>query len=111
MTGQVRIAKPAAADDKVIGIPDLRTEIVLLRPPLGRAGVELASFVRHDHEPGSPTAMATELGLRSIRFEVGDLQGPSTAWLRTDTDWSAGSSAPEHVADGPCARSGRDPSR
>ena len=61
--------------DTVIGIPDSRTEIVVLRPPGGGAGVELATFVRPDHEPGSPTAMANELGLRSICFEVDDLQG------------------------------------
>jgi catechol 2,3-dioxygenase-like lactoylglutathione lyase family enzyme len=59
--------------DTVIGIPDSRTEIVMLRPPDGGAGVELASFVRPDHEPGSP-AMANELGLRGISFEVDDLQ-------------------------------------
>ena len=60
--------------DTVIGIPDARTEIVVLRPPGGGAGVELARFVRPDHEPGSPTAMANELGLRSICFQVKDLQ-------------------------------------
>ncbi len=60
--------------DTVIGIPDARTEIVVLRPPGGGAGVELATFVRPDHEPGSPTAMATELGLRSICFQVDGLQ-------------------------------------
>ena len=46
--------------DTVIGIPDSRTEIVMLRPPNGGSGVELASFVRPAHEPGSPTAMANE---------------------------------------------------
>jgi hypothetical protein len=60
--------------DTVIGIPDSRTEIVMLRPPNGGIGVELASFVRPDHEPGSPTAMANELGLRSVCFGVDDLQ-------------------------------------
>jgi hypothetical protein len=35
---------------------------------------ELASFVRPDHEPGSPTAMANELGLRSNCFDVDDFQ-------------------------------------
>ena len=52
--------------DTVIGIPDSRTKIVMLRPPNGGTGVELASLVRPDHEPGSPTAMANELGLRSV---------------------------------------------
>lgn len=60
--------------DTVIGIPNSRTEIVMLRPPDGGAGLELASFIRPDHEPGSPAAMANELGLRSVAFEVDDLQ-------------------------------------
>jgi catechol 2,3-dioxygenase-like lactoylglutathione lyase family enzyme len=60
--------------DTVIGIPDSRTEIVMLRPPGGGTGIELSSFVRPDHEPGSPVAMANELGLRSVVFEVDDLQ-------------------------------------
>src|SRR5690242_3895869 len=60
--------------DTVCGIPDSRTEIVMLRPPAGGTAVELSSFVRPDHEPGLPTAMANELGLRSLAFEVDDLQ-------------------------------------
>jgi catechol 2,3-dioxygenase-like lactoylglutathione lyase family enzyme len=59
--------------DTVIGIPDARTEIVLLRTPVVGPGVELASFLRPAHGPGSPDAMATELGLRSVAFEVEDL--------------------------------------
>jgi catechol 2,3-dioxygenase-like lactoylglutathione lyase family enzyme len=61
--------------DTVIGIPDSRTEIVMLRPPDGGTLLELSSFVRPEHEPGSPTAMANELGLRNVAFEVDDLQG------------------------------------
>ena len=59
--------------DTVIGIPDSLTEIVMLRPPDGGTTVELSTFVRPDHEPGSPTAMATMLGLRNIAFQVDDL--------------------------------------
>lgn len=59
--------------DTVSGIPDSRTEIVMLRAPGGGTGIELSSFVRPDHEPGSPDAMANELGLRSVCFEVDDL--------------------------------------
>jgi catechol 2,3-dioxygenase-like lactoylglutathione lyase family enzyme len=59
--------------DTVIGIPDSRTEIVMLRPPDGGTRLELSSFVRPDHEPGSPGAMANELGLRNVAFEVNDL--------------------------------------
>jgi catechol 2,3-dioxygenase-like lactoylglutathione lyase family enzyme len=61
--------------DTVIGIPDSRTEIVMLRLPGGGASIELSSFIRPDHEPGSPAPMANELGLRNVCFEVADLQG------------------------------------
>jgi catechol 2,3-dioxygenase-like lactoylglutathione lyase family enzyme len=59
--------------DTVIGIPGSRTEILMLRPPNGGTGVELSSFVQPSCEPGSPSAMANEVGLRSIAFEVNDL--------------------------------------
>jgi hypothetical protein len=52
--------------DTVIGIPDSRTEIVLLQPPDGGTGLELASFIRPNHKPGSPDAMAKELGCRVL---------------------------------------------
>jgi len=61
--------------DTVIGMPDARTELVVLRPPDGGTGLELASFIHPDHEPGSPDAMPNELGLRSVVCEVDDLQG------------------------------------
>ncbi|QDW28777.1 VOC family protein [Arthrobacter sp. KBS0702] len=60
--------------DTVIAIPGSRTEIVMLRTPDGGTGVELSSFVRPDPLPGSPAAMANELGLRSLAFEVDDVE-------------------------------------
>ena len=59
--------------DTVIGIPDSRTEVVVLRPPGGGTGLELSRFIRPDHEPGSPDPMPNELGLRNVTFEVDDL--------------------------------------
>ncbi|HZA72750.1 MAG TPA: hypothetical protein VE476_07525 [Propionibacteriaceae bacterium] len=56
--------------DTVIGIPYSRTEIVMLRPPDVGTRLELSSFVRPDHEPGSPAPMANEPGLRNVAFEV-----------------------------------------
>jgi catechol 2,3-dioxygenase-like lactoylglutathione lyase family enzyme len=44
------------------------------RPPGGGAQLELSSFARPDHLPGSPAAPANELGLRNMAFEVDDLQ-------------------------------------
>jgi catechol 2,3-dioxygenase-like lactoylglutathione lyase family enzyme len=46
----------------------------MLRPPDGGTRLELSRFVRPDHEPGSPAAMANEPGLRNVAFEVDDLQ-------------------------------------
>jgi len=60
--------------DTVIGIPDSRTEIVMLQAPDGGPTLELSRFVRPDHLPGSPAAPANELGLRNVAFEVGDLR-------------------------------------
>jgi len=60
--------------DTVCGIPDSRTEIVMLQPPDGGTRLELSRFVRPDHVPGNPAAMANELGLRNVAFEVANLQ-------------------------------------
>jgi catechol 2,3-dioxygenase-like lactoylglutathione lyase family enzyme len=60
--------------DTVIGIPGSRSEIVMLRLPGGGTALELSTFVRPEHQPGSPDAMATELGLRNLGFEVDDIE-------------------------------------
>ena len=60
--------------DTVTGIPNSRTEIAMLRPRDGGTAVELSSFIRPDHQPGSPEPMANELGLRSVALIVDDLQ-------------------------------------
>ena len=69
--------------DTVCGIPDSRTEIVMLKPPEGGTRLELSSFVRPDSVPGSPDAMANELGLRNVAFEVDDLQA-AVDWAATE---------------------------
>jgi catechol 2,3-dioxygenase-like lactoylglutathione lyase family enzyme len=53
----------------------------MLRSPDGGARLELARFVRPDSVPGSPAAMANELGLRNVAFEVDGLQAA--------VDWAA----------------------
>lgn len=68
--------------DTVCGIPDARTEIVMLSSPDGGTRLELGRFVRPDSTPGSPEAMSTELGLRNVCFEVDDLHAV--------VDWAAG---------------------
>jgi catechol 2,3-dioxygenase-like lactoylglutathione lyase family enzyme len=68
-----RMVVEGAFLDTVCGIPGSRTEVVMLRPPGGGTALELARFVRPDHVPGSPNAMANELGLRNVCFEIADL--------------------------------------
>jgi hypothetical protein len=48
--------------DTVLGMPHSRTELVMLRSPVGGTGLELARFIRPDHEPGSPGAMGQPTG-------------------------------------------------
>jgi len=59
--------------DTVCGIPGSRTEIAMLHARDGGTTIELSSFVRPDHEPGSPSGMANELGIRNVAFIVDDL--------------------------------------
>lgn len=65
--------------DTVIGMEGARTEIVMLRVPGGGSPVELSSFVRPDAVEGSPDAMANEVGLRSLAFEVDDIDAAVAA--------------------------------
>lgn len=51
--------------ETVCGIPGAHCQIAMLKSPDG-ARLELSSFVTPDHAPGSSTAMANELGLRSV---------------------------------------------
>jgi catechol 2,3-dioxygenase-like lactoylglutathione lyase family enzyme len=60
--------------EAVCGIPGARCQIAMLKPPGAGSRLELSSFITPDHVPGSPAAMANELGLRNVSFEVGDLQ-------------------------------------
>ena len=61
--------------DTVCGIPGSRTEIAMLRPPGGGTAIELGRFLTPNAVAGSPTAMANELGIRNVCFEVDDLTG------------------------------------
>jgi hypothetical protein len=76
----------------------------MLRLPDGGAGLELASFIRPNHEPGSPAAMANELGLRSVAFEVDDVQAIIERLAKDGHGLVGGIGEYEHVgAWPPCA--------
>lgn len=60
--------------ETVCAIPGATCEVVMLRPPGGGTGLELARFVRPESTPGSPDALATEVGLRNVCFQVTGLR-------------------------------------
>ena len=84
--------------DTVCGIPGSRTEIVMLKLPDDGTRLGLSSFVRPDSVPGSPAAMANELGLRNVAFEVNDLQA-AVDWAATEGYGLVGGTA-EHQRPG-----------
>ncbi|WP_229051625.1 VOC family protein [Aeromicrobium sp. Leaf350] len=59
--------------ETVCAIPGAHCRIAMLAMPGGGPRLELSSFVSPDHVDGPPEAMATEVGLRNVSFEVGDL--------------------------------------
>lgn len=83
--------------DTVIGIPNSRSEIVTLRPPEGGTRLELSSFSRPQHQPGSPNAMSNELGLRNLCFEVDDLQAAVDRMARDGYGLVGGIGQYEHI--------------
>ena len=93
--------------DTVIGIPDSRTEIVMLRPPDGGTGWSSSSFIRPDHEPVTRRD-ATELGLRNCPSRWTTSRRPSTGWPRTATACGRHRSVRGHRAHGLRARAGGD---
>ncbi len=80
----------------------------MLRPPDGGTGLELSSFVRTDHEPGSSPAMANELGLRNVAFEVDDLQDAVDRLAADGYGLVGHRPVRAQLAHGLCARTGGD---
>lgn len=64
--------------EAVCAIPGAKCDIVMLKSPDGYR-LELATFVRPDHVAGSPDALANELGLRNVSFEVQDIEAAVAA--------------------------------
>ncbi len=60
--------------DKVTGLKNAKTEMVMLQTQGGEATVELAKFVRPADEKGIQKASANTLGLRHICFAVEDIE-------------------------------------
>jgi catechol 2,3-dioxygenase-like lactoylglutathione lyase family enzyme len=58
---------------KVIGLGDVKSELVMLSPPGGGTKLELVKFLRPEAEKGDRPAPSNRLGIRHISFAVNDL--------------------------------------
>ncbi len=61
--------------DRVIGLKDVRDDLVMLQAPDGQLNIELVKFHRPVDPEGILPSSANTFGLRHIAFEVEDLEG------------------------------------
>jgi Glyoxalase/Bleomycin resistance protein/Dioxygenase superfamily len=75
--------------DTVVGLHDVRAEVVMLQAPNGGTKLELSKFHKPVDEQGPQAAPANQLGLRNIAFAVDDIQATVDRLKRTASNWSA----------------------
>lgn len=61
--------------ERVIGLKNVRADIVMLQAPDGQVNIELSKFHQPEAVDGVQPAAANKLGLRHIAFEVEDVEG------------------------------------
>ncbi len=60
--------------ERVIGLNDVRSTVVMLGMPDGEANIELAKFYMPSDEKGIQYTLANTLGIRHIAFVVEDIE-------------------------------------
>jgi len=60
--------------ERIIGLQDVKTEVVMLRTPDGEANMELVKFHKPLDEKGRQPPSANTLGIRHICFAVEDVE-------------------------------------
>lgn len=60
--------------ERIIGLQDVKAEIVMLRTPDGEANIELSKFHSPTDENGIQHPLANTLGIRHITFAVEDIE-------------------------------------
>jgi len=60
---------------RVIGLKNVRSDIVMLQAPDGQVNLELSKFHQPEVIDGNKPAVSNMLGLRHIAFQVEDLEG------------------------------------
>lgn len=60
--------------ERIIGLQDVKAEIIMLRAPDGEANIELSKFHSPTDENGIQHPLANTLGIRHITFAVEDIE-------------------------------------
>lgn len=60
--------------ERIIGLRDVKEEIVMLRTPNGETNIELVKFHTPSDENGIQRPLANTLGIRHIAFAVEDIE-------------------------------------
>ncbi len=60
--------------ERIIGLHDVKEEVVMLRTPDGEANIELVKFYMPSDEKGMQRPLANTLGIRHIAFVVEDIE-------------------------------------
>jgi len=60
--------------ERIIGLQDVKEEVVMLRTPEGEANIELVKFHTPSDEKGIQHPLANTLGIRHIAFAVEDIE-------------------------------------
>ncbi len=60
--------------ERIVGLHDIKEEVVMLRTPDGEANIELVKFYTPSDEKGIQRPLANTLGIRHIAFVVEDIE-------------------------------------
>ncbi|SET02199.1 Glyoxalase/Bleomycin resistance protein/Dioxygenase superfamily protein [Oceanobacillus limi] len=60
--------------ERIIGLQNVKEEVVMLRTPDGEANIELVKFHTPSDENGIQRSLANTLGIRHIAFAVEDIE-------------------------------------
>src|SRR5215475_8078408 len=69
--GQATVEGPWV--DRIIGLKDVRSDIVMMRTPDGHSGIELSRFHKPKAIPTEPNTPVNTLGIRRLMFAVTDI--------------------------------------
>ncbi len=60
--------------ERIIGLQDVKADVIMLRTPDGEANIELSKFHSPTDENGIQRSLANTLGIRHIAFAVEDIE-------------------------------------